>query len=247
MYRPDLYKKLKIPTQKEKRYNFFYNKLRIKGKKYKEAEDLIKNATTEEEKAFAFNQICEMLPCWLKVFACNYAKTDLKLQNFEDCLNDCFFKIITKLKNDIKRGFWSKDINCFNTTLYSIMESTIKKAAKQDLIFIKTNDLFAINDFEEVLLEQLEELDENIAELYDFEEKYFKTMDIQFIYNVFKLLRPKEELILCERCGFYDGKPKTFTELSKKYKLSKQDICWLEGKALNKIRRNPICEKLKEL
>ena len=91
------------------------------------------------------------------------------------------------------------------------------------------------------------ELGEFIASDDDsIEEQYFKSTLSEEVMNILDKieLKPREKMILLERFGFNDNRPKTLEEIATKLGLTRERVRQLEAKALRRIRTSPYIKRL---
>lgn len=96
--------------------------------------------------------------------------------------------------------------------------------------------------------------DECDSELGDFiasddetiEDQYIKnSLSEELIHILDKInLTPREKMILLERFGFNDNKPKTLEEIAKILGITRERVRQIEAKALRKIRVSPYLKRL---
>lgn len=68
----------------------------------------------------------------------------------------------------------------------------------------------------------------------------------KLLANVFSVLTPREQEILCRRYGIPDGRSQTLEEVSQAFSLTRERIRQIEIAALRKLRKSSACAGLKD-
>ena len=75
-------------------------------------------------------------------------------------------------------------------------------------------------------------------DVYAPEERYRAKEKRKVVERILRLLDERERRVLFMRFGLEDGKPKTLMEIAKEFRISKERVRQIEGRALQKLRRN---------
>jgi len=99
-----------------------------------------------------------------------------------------------------------------------------------------------ISDDKETTLEQFVS-DQNHPSLYDKVSKEFLK---DYLNEVLETLSDRERKVLIMRFGLDDGKPKTLEDVGQEFRVTRERIRQIEGKAIRKLRHPTRAKKLKD-
>lgn len=66
------------------------------------------------------------------------------------------------------------------------------------------------------------------------------------VYNMLKVLTEREKMVILDRFGMIDAKPKTLEYLGRKLGVTRERVRQIEAKAMRKLKRAGYREKLHE-
>ena len=236
-------KKKKLSLLQIKRYNFcieyisqHFKFLKLLSKK--DAETLISGfgEKSVEERQVIVDDLKIYFLNFFNYFALQFAKSNLKLDVFEDLINEYYLKISDILNDLVKNPKRFNSYLSYQSTIFKCGLVIIEKAVDDNLTFKRKSEInhrgkkVQLESLSDEIVDPSEPFEDRSLKNFNFDPKYGA------FYKVLRCLSAKELKVLKMYFGLDGEKQQTFEEIGKHFNVTSQNVNTVLDRAIIKLK-----------